>query len=137
MEDFKELRELLQEIHKDVAILKEMYNLTNNQKQKEEKGVCEGVTGKGTPCKNSAVEGEKFCRMHGREKTEVKKTRTKREAKPKKIQPEHNHAIGEITDVVCPLCETHGDVLDPELPNATFEGEDITEKLRKLIEDEL
>jgi hypothetical protein len=31
---------------------------------------------------------------------------------------------------------THGDVLDAKLPEATFESEDITERLRKLLEDE-
>lgn len=31
---------------------------------------------------------------------------------------------------------THGNVLDSELPEATFESEDITERLRKLLENE-
>ena len=39
----------------------------------------------------------------------------------KKVQPEHRHGPGEV----CMLCETHGDVLDPELPEAMFEGPEI------------
>jgi len=31
---------------------------------------------------------------------------------------------------------THGDVLNPELPDATFDGDDITDRLRKLLESE-
>jgi hypothetical protein len=36
----------------------------------------------------------------------------------KKVQPEHVHVDG----VVCPLCEMHGDILDPGLPDEEFEG---------------
>ena len=65
-----------------------------------------------------------------------KKKREKKEAKPKKIQPEHNHVIGEIPIEPCQLCMTHGDVLDPNLPNNEFEGEDITERLRAILAEE-
>jgi len=65
-----------------------------------------------------------------------KKKREKKEVKPKKIQPEHTHGIGEIPSEPCELCLMHGDVLDPELPNSGFEGDDITDRLRKLIESE-
>jgi hypothetical protein len=123
--EFHRLREILEELRKDVGFLKEMYKV-NEVVDKKDKGICEGVTGKGTVCKNSAVEGAKYCRMHGREKVEIKRVRVKKEVKPKKIQPEHNHLLGEVPLSRCLLCETHGDVLNPELPNATFEGDDLS-----------
>jgi hypothetical protein len=61
----------------------------------------------------------------------------KKEPKPKKIQPEHNHGIGEEPTEPCALCETHGDVMDPTLPDADFEGvDDVTERLRELLSRE-
>ena len=83
---------------------------------------CEGVTGKGTQCRNRAAPGGTYCRMHGeREPRPVKEPKPKKLAKPKKVQPEHRHGPGEV----CMLCETHGDVLDPGLPEAMFEGPEI------------
>ena len=129
------LRELLEELRKDVGFLKEMYKV-NEIVEEKQKGICQGITGKGTACKNSAVEGTQFCRMHGREKVEIKRVRVKKEAKPKKIQPEHNHQIGETPLTRCPLCETHGDVLNPGLPDAGFEGDDIMDRLKTMLNDE-
>jgi len=88
---------------------------------KTRKDPCQGVTGKGTPCRNGALPGACHCRMHSREPKEVKVPRVKKDPKPKKIQPEHTHGIGEVS-TGCPLCETHGDVMDSTLPNSDFEG---------------
>ena len=83
---------------------------------------CQGVTGKGTQCCNRAVPGGNYCRMHGeRSPKPVKEPKPKKLAKPKKVQPEHTHGPGEV----CMLCDTHGDVLDPGLPEALFEGPEI------------
>ena len=83
---------------------------------------CQGVTGKGTGCCNRAVLNTSYCRMHGeRDPRPVKEPKPKKLAKPKKVQPEHTHGLGEV----CMLCETHGDVLDPRLPEALFEGPEI------------
>ena len=83
---------------------------------------CQGVTGKGTRCCNRAVLNTSYCRMHGeRDPRPVKEPKPKKLAKPKKVQPEHTHGLGEV----CMLCETHGDVLDPRLPEALFEGPEI------------
>ena len=80
---------------------------------------CKGVTGKGTVCRNKAVEGTEYCRMHGdRVEKVVKVKKVKKAAKPKKVQPEHNHVEGDV----CRLCETHGDVWDMGLTGAEFEG---------------
>ena len=83
---------------------------------------CQGVTGKGTQCCNRAVLNTNYCRMHGeRDPKPQRVVRPKKMAKLKKVQPEHRHGPGEV----CMLCETHGDVLDPGLPEAMFEGPEI------------
>lgn len=78
--------------------------------------VCEGVTGRGTACRNRAVPDSCYCRMHGERPARPEKP--PRVKKAKKVQPEHVHVDG----VVCPLCEMHGDILDPGLPDEEFEG---------------
>ena len=121
--------EILQELR---ALRQEVEALRNGPRTR--KSPCQGVTGKGTPCRNGALPGGCHCRMHSREPKEVKAPRVKKEPKPKKIQPEHTHGIGEIPEGPCPLCETHGDVMDPTLPNSDFEGgDDLTERLRELL----
>ena len=65
-----------------------------------------------------------------------KAPRTRKEPKPKKIVPEHTHPIGE-SHPHCALCQTHGDCMDPTLPEHNFEGsDDITERLRELLSRE-
>ena len=120
--------EILQEIR---ALRREIEQLRGPSKLPPSRQPCKGVTGKGTPCRNSSQPGHEYCRMHGeRPPKEVKPKRVKKEPKPKKIQPEHDHNGGDI----CLLCETHGDVMDPTLPDATFEGDtDIEERLRKIL----
>jgi hypothetical protein len=104
---------------------------------KTRKDPCQGVTGKGTPCRNGALPRGCHCRMHSREPKEVKAPRVKKEPKPKKTIPEHTHQIGETPVESCPLCDTHGDVMDPGLPDADFEGaDDLTERLRELLSRE-
>lgn len=116
----------------EVALLRqEVAALKQTKKQP-----CQGVTGKGTPCRNGALPGTCYCRMHGREPKEPKPARVRKEPKPKKVQPEHTHPIGE-TDSSCPLCNTHGDCMDSSLPDHDFEGpSDITERLRELLSRE-
>ena len=127
-----EILSTLQNLRKEIASLKG---------EEKTRVICEGVTGKGVPCRNRACTESKFCKMHSETRQRVekkeKKKREKKEVKPKKIQPEHTHEIGVIPNEPCPLCMTHGDVLDAKLPEATFESEDITERLRKLLEDEM
>ena len=83
---------------------------------------CKGVTGKGTACRNKAVECTEYCRMHGDRVEKVAKVvKPKKVMKPKKIQPEHTHDDGGV----CLLCETHGDVWDIGLVDCEFEGNNI------------
>lgn len=85
--------------------------------------ICEGVTGKGTRCRNRASPGSCYCRMHtgerkgGEAASRAPKKVQKTQKKVKKVQPEHTHDGG-----VCMLCETHGDVWDATLVDAEFEG---------------
>ena len=95
------------------------------------KAPCQGVTGRGTPCRNGAIPGAPYCRMHSREPRAPKPPRTRKDPKPRKTIPEHTHPIGE-THPECPLCETHGDCMDPSLPNHQFEG---ASQLRKILCD--
>jgi hypothetical protein len=121
------------QLREEVAELR----LLHAAKTQQKKDPCQGVTGKGTPCRNGALPGTQHCRMHSREPKEPKAPRAKKEPKPKKIQPEHNHPIGEEPTEPCALCETHGDVMDPTLPDAGFEGvDDVTERLRELLSRE-
>jgi len=85
--------------------------------------LCEGVTGKGTQCRNRASPDSCYCRMHmGTTRREPKTQKVpKTTKKVKKVQPEHTHEGGGM----CMLCETHGDVWDPELVDAEFEGESV------------
>jgi|SRR6056300_303528 hypothetical protein len=126
-----EILSTLQNLRKEIASLKG---------EEKPRVICEGVTGKGIPCRNRACPESKFCKMHAESKQHTekkeKKKREKKEVKPKKIQPEHTHEIGEVPSEPCPLCMTHGDVLDSDLPNATFEGDDITDRLRALLAEE-
>ena len=129
----EELREELNKLREEVAELR----LLHKPPTKQRKEPCQGVTGKGTPCRNGALPGMMCCRMHSREPKPAKLPKVKKEPKPKKIQPEHNHPIGGDPSEVCPLCQTHGDVMDPELPDAGFEGvDDVTERLRLLLQSE-
>ena len=128
----EELREELNKLREEVAELR----LLHKPATKHRKEPCQGVTGKGTPCRNGALPGMTCCRMHSREPKPAKEPKKKKEPKPKKIQPEHTHELGE-TCPTCPLCDTHGDVMDPTLPESQFESdENIEERLRMLLETE-
>ena len=98
----EELREELNKLREEVAELRLLHAAKPTQKKKDP---CQGVTGKGTPCRNGALPGTCYCRMHSREPKEAKAPRQKKEPKPKKIQPEHTHPIGEEPTQPCPLCE--------------------------------
>ena len=87
------------------------------------RGKCEGLTGKGTQCRNRASPDSCYCRMHGERPPRPPKP-VRAPPKPKKVQPEHNHGIGEV-GVECPLCATHGDVWDPGLTECRFIGQEL------------
>ena len=117
----------LRALRDEIGVLRGQVNLGGPRVPKIPKVArvpCTGMTGKGTPCRNSAQPGHEYCRMHGdRPVKEVKPKRVKKEAKPKKIQPEHTHGIDEV-GLGCPLCDTHGNVWDPGLTECCFVGDD-------------
>jgi hypothetical protein len=84
---------------------------------------CCGITGKGVRCANKALRGSEYCGMHSGETSRPVPRPKKKIPKPKKIQPEHTHPLGESPgEIPCPLCETHGDVWDPNLTECLFVG---------------
>jgi hypothetical protein len=98
------------------------------------KSPCQGVTGKGTPCRNGALPETCYCRMHSRE-PKVRKEVRPRIVKVPKIIPSHDHPIGDFSDT-CALCHSHGDCIDASLPDHEFEGsDDLTDRLRHILSE--
>ena len=103
---------------------------------------CVGLTGKGTPCKNKCQPGSDKCHLHGVDlpgavpkvpKTPKEPKVPKVPKKVKKIQPEHNHPPGSQSDE-CQLCETHGNVVIPKLPQ--FESKSLQDRLAEILKSE-
>jgi hypothetical protein len=109
LDELRELREIISTLQPPVPPLR---------------GKCEGLTGKGTQCRNRASPDSCYCRMHGERPPRPPKPE-RAPPKPKKVQPEHNHGIGEEPIEPCPLCATHGDVWDPGLTECRFIGQEI------------
>ena len=111
----------MEEILEEIRSLREI--IQSLQPSQPPDSLCEGVTGKGTRCRNRASPDSCYCRMHLGERVGVRRVGRVSRApkKPKKVQPEHTHDGGGL----CMLCETHGDVWDPELVGMGFEGGEI------------
>ena len=101
--------------------------------------LCTARTAKGAPCKYKPQRGSCVCKIHASkseapepEAPEVPPKAAKKKKAPKKAKapaPEHTHALTEdlSPDNVCQLCDTHGSVLDPGMPEAEFELADDDE----------
>jgi|TARA_B100001094_G_C18195528_1_gene810512 hypothetical protein len=114
MSTVEELREIIKNLEEEITRLKAASTITSQ---------CEGVTGKGTPCRNRALPGFIHCRLHKDKPPKVKKTGVKEKVKKvAKVHPEHTHKIGEVPTQPCPLCETHGDVFDPNVTHVCYES---------------
>ena len=111
----------MEEILEEIRSLREI--IQSLQPSQPTETLCEGVTGKGTQCRNRASPDSCYCRMHSGVTKRAPKTQkvTKTAKKMKKVQPEHTHEGGGM----CMLCETHGDVWDETLVDAEFEGESV------------
>jgi len=123
---------------------------TKKTKKAEERPRCCAMTAKGEQCKNSAFPGKNTCQKHvnytiprpvastSKTKPDVKKPQLKKKKNP----PMHNHAIGEAPPGgFCKLCETHGDIFDPETPDLEFEDvavgdKYLEERLRAMLESD-
>ena len=132
---------------------------------------CKCMTKKGVQCKKYCISGHDTCKQHAnmevsskpdpvvqkgvdepKEETEtltptpttppviVKKRR--KTSKPVKVKPPmHNHEPGEIPSEPCELCISHGDILDPEMPDHEYKcldvnGLSLEERLRIVVENE-
>lgn len=96
---------------------------------------CTGLNMRGNACKGKCVDGETWCERHD-PSAPVKEKKGK--GKVKKVAPEHTHKIGVEPLVPCELCETHGDMFDETVTDATMVGEwgEIDEdKLVEVIEN--
>ena len=71
----------------------------------------------------------------------VKRGKKSSGKKTKDPPPMHNHEPGEVPKEPCSLCESHGDIFDPTLPDHEFtgtivDGKTLEERLRIAIEEE-
>jgi len=138
------LRDKIEHMEKPKPIAKK-----SSKVPKEPKIECSAMTAKGHKCTKPCTPGEKYCtlhiKMHEKQKclpvpTEPKKKRPILKKKKKEV-PVHNHKPGELPTETCELCETHGDIFDPDMPDSDLRISDdgdisIEEKLRKMLDEE-
>lgn len=103
-------------------------------KEVETATMCEGLTAKGTPCKNKARPEGCLCHIHLRkkEKEEAGAPAPRKAKKTKKVEPRHNHPVGEEPEEPCDVCESHGDVAVGEDDEASFEV-DVKSRLAAIL----
>lgn len=112
--------------------------------EKPEKVLCKGVTAKGKPCKNGAIEGD-FCRVHAKNKDKEKEKAPKEKApkekkaskakkgKKKESAPAHTHALTEEEHSDCEMCVSHGNLANSEADDIEFEEVDLQNKLKGVL----
>ena len=116
--------------------------------------LCTARTAKGAPCKYKPQRGSCVCKIHASKSeaaprdeipTEILPPPPKKKKAAKKVKaaaPEHTHALTEdlSPDNVCQLCDTHGSVLDPGMPEAEFElvddEPDLAARLKAILSGE-
>jgi hypothetical protein len=112
--------------------------------------LCTAKTAKGLPCKYKPQKGSCVCKIHASkvqptEPPSEPKEPPKKKKTTKKVKaavPEHTHALTEdlSPDNVCQLCDTHGNVLDPKMPEAEFEladdEPDLAARLKAILAEE-
>ena len=115
--------------------------------------LCTAKTAKGAPCKYKPQKGSCVCKIHASKVSEEHPPEPKEPEPPKKKKapkkvkaavPEHTHALTEdlSPDNVCQLCDTHGSVLDPKMPEVEFEladdldEPDLAARLKAILSEE-
>jgi len=100
------------------------------RKANPDKVMCKGVTAKGQPCKFAAQTGCEFCKKHSEEGSQ----KAPKAPKAQKA-PEHNHQPGEVPQEICGVCDSHGDITKPGLPEEEFmlEEGNIRDKLKEIL----
>lgn len=119
--ELQEFRKENKELHDKIGALTAIpvCEPTIRKKPRAEREQCCALTAKGTQCKNKAVDDGK-CKMHINQGERTIEPKIKKQKKIKPKPPTHNHLPG-LRTAYCQLCETHGDIMDPELPNREFE----------------
>lgn len=106
------------------------------QKNKPDKVCCKGVTAKGQPCKFAALQ-DGFCKKHS-EMNNKEGGSGAPKAKAKTPKPRHTHLTEEEPMETCQVCESQGNVIQPEMPRQDWEiqGEDeIKARLARMLAD--
>jgi len=116
--------------------------------------LCTARTAKGAPCKYKPQRGSCVCKIHASKVSQeapepardvpdpLPPKKKKAAKKVKAAAPEHTHALTEdlSPDNVCQLCDTHGSVLDPGMPEAEFEladdEPDLAARLKAILSGE-
>ncbi len=120
-------------------------------KEKPKEQMCTGLTSKGEPCKFVA-KCDGLCGIHLRKRdappkeekegadppSKKKGGRKPKEVTPKPSPPEHTHPLTEEPEEVCTVCETQGNVMNPELSKAEFEavaeeGKSLQDRLKAIL----
>ena len=113
-------------------------------KEKPQEQMCTGTTAKGGPCKFVA-KCDGLCGIHLRKQnapvTEgAPAPKVKKAKEPKKAPepPKHSHPLTEEPEEACMVCETQGNIMNPELTKAEFEavadeGKSIQERLKAIL----
>ena len=155
----------------DMKILLENSSKTKKKREpkkpKEPRVQCSAKTAKGEQCKKSCASGHPYCLAHMKkldkeksvvskgtvagtsggsgsgDKNVLKKPTVKKPTVKKKKPPPpmHNHTIDEVPKSPCTLCESHGDVFDPDLPDKEWEdipvnGKSLEARLKEMLEND-
>jgi len=103
----------------------------------QEKKCCKGVTAKGKPCSFAAVIDGEWCKKHA-PKEEGATAPAPKTKKPKAEKPKHNHPVEEAPNPedMCQVCDTHGNIANPEAPREELEvrgAEEIKNRLADIL----
>jgi hypothetical protein len=127
---------------------KKKKNVPEKKNNAPEKVKCSGTTKTGKCCRNNALDGSEFCRVHSKndgsdsetvvekKKEEPKKKakkETKKGKKTKKEVPKHNHDLNEEPNSDCDLCETIGNHASENNAEDVFESPDMASKLKEIL----
>ena len=128
---------------------------------------CKCLTKKGDQCKKYCIPDHDTCKQHANMEVSSKPVpkdepetpiptptptpttqpvvivkKRRKTPKPVKVKPPlHNHEPGETPTEPCELCISHGDILDPEMPDHEYKcldvnGLSLEERLRIVVENE-
>jgi hypothetical protein len=133
------------EVHVNLGEKKVRRKREKSDTPKAPKKLCTGLTSKGTPCTFAAAPDNELCGIHlrkleGGAKNEKlpKEPKEPKKVKKVKVAPVHNHPLTEENTDGCELCETHGNIVAPNMSIKEFEavtsdGVNIRDKLKAIL----